>query len=60
MSAIGLGRIGVDKNNTRSYVTKLCELFGYNDNFKKHFASQVTEQAEIVYAVVDKDHQVSC
>jgi hypothetical protein len=52
MSAIGLGRIGVDKNNTRSYVTKLCELFGYNENFKRHFASQVTEQAERVYAVI--------
>jgi hypothetical protein len=52
MSAIGLGRIGVYKNNTRSYVTKLCELFGYNDNFKQHFASQITEQAERVYAVI--------
>ena len=52
MSAIGLGRIGVDKNNTRTYVTKLCELFGYNENFKQHFESQVTEQAERVYAVI--------
>ena len=43
MTAIGLKRVGTEKNNTEGYINKLSELFGFNKAFKDHFQSQVAQ-----------------
>ena len=52
MSAICLGRIGVNKNNSHRYLDKLCSLFGFNKSFQQHFRSQIADKPEKVYVVI--------
>ena len=51
-SALALEKIGVDKNNSREYVSKICSLFGFNTNFREHFLSQIADHPEKVYAII--------
>ena len=52
MSAIGPKNIGSEKNNSLSYIKKICSLFGFNKAFKQHFESQLADGPQKIYAVI--------